>query len=84
MIVVVYTLLALAAATLGLRATSNFIGPQVHKALRLVAALVVGIILVAASLQLADSYGLVEMALGLLFSLAPVGAYDLAKWWFRA
>jgi hypothetical protein len=83
MIVVVYSLLALAAATLGLRAISVFIGPRVHTGVGLLAAMIVGAILVAAGIELAENYGLLELALGLLFSLAPVGVFDLAKWWFR-
>ncbi|HEX8028906.1 MAG TPA: hypothetical protein VF491_10615 [Vicinamibacterales bacterium] len=79
--VVTGLLLAMAAASLGLRTTAVLI-PRVHPLLRLVASLVIGAALVVASLRLANRYLLYDLGLGLLVSLSPVGVYDLAKWWF--
>ncbi|HUQ87586.1 MAG TPA: hypothetical protein VM096_08515 [Vicinamibacterales bacterium] len=75
-------LLALAALSLGLRATW-LLTPRVHPLLRLAIASVIGTILVLATLQICDRYGVYDLGLGLLVSLFPVGVFDLAKWWFR-
>ena len=75
-------LLALAAVSLGLRATGLVI-PRVHPWLRLAVAGVVGTILVVAALQICDRYQVHDLGLGLLLSLAPVGIFDLSKWWFN-
>ena len=75
-------LLALAAVSLGLRTTSLII-PRQHPLLRLAVSSLVGIILVLATLQLCDRYQVHDLGLGLLLSLAPVGVFDLLKWWFR-
>jgi hypothetical protein len=40
-------------------------------------------ILVVATLQICDRYRVRDLGLGLLMSVAPVGVFDLAKWWFR-
>jgi hypothetical protein len=80
--VVVYVLLALAAISLGLRTTSVLI-PRVHPVARLIAAILIGGIFTAATLQVSDRYHVYDMGLGLLLSLAPVGVFDLLKWWFR-
>ncbi len=80
--VFVWLLLALAAVSLGLRLTS-FLIPRVHPLVRLIASLVIGAALVVGSLRLSESYRLYDLGLGLLVSLAPVGLFDLAKWWFR-
>jgi hypothetical protein len=45
--------------------------------------LLVGAILVSATLEICESYHVLDMGVGLLLSLSPVGVYDLAKWWFR-
>ena len=82
MIFVVGVLLALAAVSLGLRTTSVLI-PRVHPLLRLAVSSVIGTILVLATLQICDRYHVHDLGLGLLLSLAPVGIFDLAKWWFR-
>lgn len=82
MIVVVGVLLGLAAVSLGLRTTSVLI-PRVHPLLRLAVSSVIGTILVLAALQICDRYRVHDLGLGLLISLAPVGIFDLAKWWFR-
>ena len=75
-------LVALAAISLGLRATSVAAGPAVHPLVRLAVAIAVGALLTGALLELARSYGVFELGLGLLLSLSPVGVFDLAKWWF--
>lgn len=75
-------LLALAAITLGLRATGLLI-PRVPPVLRLVVSALIGTILVLAALQICDRYRVHDLGLGLLISLAPVGIFDLAKWWYR-
>jgi hypothetical protein len=82
MIFVVGMLLGLAAVSLGLRMTSVLI-PRVHPLLRLAVSSVIGTILVLATLQICDRYRVHDLGLGLLLSLAPVGIFDLAKWWFR-
>jgi hypothetical protein len=81
-LVVAGVLLALAAVSLGLRTTSLLI-PRVHPLARLAASGIIGTILVAATLQICNRYHVRDLGLGLLVSLAPVGVYDLAKWWFR-
>jgi len=75
-------LLALAAVSLGLRATGLVI-PRVPPLPRLAVAGVVGTILVVATLQICDRYQVHDLGLGLLLSLAPVGVFDLSKWWFN-
>lgn len=82
MIFVVGVLLGLAAVSLGLRTTSVLI-PRVHPLLRMAVSSVIGTILVLATLQICDRYHVHDLGLGLLLSLAPVGIFDLAKWWFR-
>jgi hypothetical protein len=81
-VVLVGVLLALAAVSLGLRTTSLLI-PRVHPLFRLAVSSVIGTILVLATLQICDRYHVHDLGLGLLISLAPVGIFDLAKWWFR-
>ncbi len=75
--------LLLAAASLGLRVTSVLIGPRLHPVLRLLCALLIGAALVVGLMQVSDAYEIHDLGLGLLMSLAPVGVYDLTKWWFR-
>jgi len=79
---VVNVLLVLAAASLGLRATGLLIAAA-PPWLRLAASLVIGGILVATAMQISDRYQVHDLGLGLLVSLAPVGVYDLVKWWLR-
>src|SRR4030095_2501633 len=81
-LVAVGALLALAAVSLGLRTTSLLI-PRAHPLVRLAASSIIGAILVVATLQICDRYRVHDLGLGLLLSVAPVGVYDLAKWWFR-
>ncbi len=83
MTAVIIGLVALAAISLGLRATSVWAGPAVHPLVRLAMSIVVGALLTGATLQLCESYGVFELGLGLFLSLSPVGVFDLAKWWFR-
>jgi len=78
----VQLLMALAGASLGLRITSVLI-PGVNAVVRLVAALLIGAALVVMTFQISDAYGVHDLGLGLLLSLAPVGVYDLIKWWIR-
>jgi hypothetical protein len=80
--VAVGLLLALAAVSLGLRTTSLLL-PRVHPLVRLAVSSVIGTILVVATLQICDRYQVHDLGLGLLVSVAPVGVFDLAKWWFR-
>ena len=81
-LVVVGILLALAAMSLGLRTTWLLL-PRAGALVRLIAAAVVGTILTMATLQICDRYGVHDLGLGLLLSLAPVGVFDLLKWWYR-
>jgi hypothetical protein len=81
-VVAIGVLLALAAITLGLRATGLLI-PRVPPVLRLAVSAIIGTILVLATLQICDRYRVHDLGLGLLISLAPVGIFDLAKWWYR-
>jgi hypothetical protein len=39
---------------------------------------------IAAALTLSARSGIADAGYGLAFSLAPVGVYDVAKWWFRS
>jgi hypothetical protein len=79
--IVIIGLLALAAVSLGLRATS-FLAIRLHPVARMGLALLVGGILSGAFLQFCDSYRVLEFGLGLLISLSPVGVFDAVKWWF--
>ena len=81
-LIVTGVLLALAAMSLGLRTTSLLL-PRVSAVLRLLVSAIVGTILVMATLQICDRYGVHDLGLGLLLSLSPVGIFDLAKWWYR-
>lgn len=81
-LVVVGVLLALAAASLGLRTTSVLI-PRINPLVRLLASLIIGIVFVIVTLQVCDQYRVRDLGLGLLLSLAPVGVYDVVKWWVR-
>ena len=74
--------LAGAAVSLGLRTTSVLMWRS-HPMVRLAVSAVVGAILVLATLQVCDRYGVHDLGLGLLVSLSPVGVFDLAKWSFR-
>ena len=78
----VRVLLGLAALSLGLRTTAVLI-PRVHPLVRMIVSIVIGLVFVIVTLQISDSYYVHDLGLGLLVSLAPVGVYDLAKWWFR-
>lgn len=75
-------LVALAAISLGLRVT-NALVPRVHPLGRLLAGAIIGVALTTATLRLCDRYSVHDLGLGLLVSLAPVGVFDLAKWWLR-
>ncbi len=83
MIVVVAALLFAASLSVGLRATSGWLD-QWHPVDRLAIAVVFGVLLTAAALAVAARWGLTDAGYGLAFSLAPVGVYDFAKWWYRS
>ncbi len=80
---VIIGLVALAAISLGLRTTAVLLGPAFHPLGRLVLSIVAGTLITLVILELADSYRVPELALGLLLSMSPVGVFDLLKWWFR-
>lgn len=75
-------MVALAAISLGLR-TINMLTPRLHPMWRIAAAAIIGTAVTTASLRISDRYQAHDLGLGLLVSLAPVGVFDLAKWWFR-
>jgi hypothetical protein len=75
-------LLALAAVSLGLRTTSVLV-PRINPIVRLIISLIIGMALVVVAMQISDHYVVHDLGLGLLISLAPVGIYDLLKWWIR-
>ena len=75
-------LLALAALSLGLRTTSLLI-PRVHPLIRLCISAIIGTAIMMVTLQISDRYHVHDLGLGLLVSLAPVGVFDLVKWWYR-
>lgn len=83
MTVAVIALLVLAAISLGLRTTSLLLGHSTHPLARLVLSLAAGGLITLVVLEACDSYRVFELGLGLLLSLSPVGAFDLAKWWYR-
>ena len=82
MTLLLWVLLALAAISLGFRASSWFVPQRVHPIAQLVVALVTGSLISAAILEVCSSYRVLDFGLGLLISLSPVGPFDLAKWWF--
>lgn len=76
-------LLALASISLGLRTTSLYVSERMHPVGHLAVAVFSGALMTALILQVCLNYRVLELGLGLLFSLSPVGVYDLLKWWFR-
>jgi hypothetical protein len=82
--VAVTAALFLAAASLGLRIVSVLIGERFNAYVRLLMAVLIGEAIVMYALRLCDSYQVHDLGLGLLVSLAPVGIYDLARWWLRS
>lgn len=83
MIYLVGVLLAATAASLGLRLTWGLLPAIAHPVGRLMMAMVVGASIVGLTLVASSRYRMLEAGLGLLISLAPVGIYDLLRWWFR-
>ena len=83
MIVAVAALLVATSLSVGLRATSGWLD-HVHPMDRLLTAVVLGGVIVAASLLVCARYGITAAGYGLAFSFAPVGVYDVTKWWFRS
>jgi hypothetical protein len=79
----VYALLALAGLSLGLRATSVLLDSRLHPLARFAVSIVIGAALVLVTLEVCDKYHVLDLGIGLLLSLSPVGLFDLAKWWFR-
>jgi hypothetical protein len=75
-------LLVAAAISLGLRSTAAHDARAPHPLDRLVVGLGAGGALVWAGLLLSSRWRVFEAGLGLLVSLAPVGLYDLARWWY--
>ncbi|MEO8682393.1 MAG: hypothetical protein ABI665_25315 [Vicinamibacterales bacterium] len=82
MTLLVWVLLVLAAFSIGLRTSSLFVPTRVHPIPRFVVALAIGALIAAAILEACSSYRIYDFGLGLLLSLSPVGAFDLARWWF--
>jgi hypothetical protein len=83
MIVAVAALLVAASLAVGLRATSGWL-EHWHPIDRLMLAIILGGVMLAASLTLSSRFGITQAGYGLAFSLAPVGLYDVLKWWFRS
>ena len=83
MSIVIFGLLSLTAASLGLRTVAAFLGPGVHPVVRIIIGLLVGAVISAAFLQFCDNYRVLEFGLGLLISLSPAGVFDVMRWWFR-
>lgn len=77
-------LLLAAALSLGLRSTTVIDGDGTHPVDRLLAAATAGGIMTGAALLLSWRWHVAEAGVGLLLSLAPVGLYDVARWWYRA
>jgi len=75
-------LLALAAISLGLRTTGVLI-PRLHPLARFLIAAIIGAALTMGTLEIFSRYRVHDLGLGLLVALAPVGLFDLVKWWFR-
>ena len=82
MTVAMVMLLVAAAISLGLRSTAAYDARAPHPLDRLMVGLVAGGALVWVGLMLSARWRVFEAGLGLLVSLAPVGLYDLARWWY--
>jgi hypothetical protein len=76
-------LLSLAAVSLGLRTTGVILGARLHPLLRLAISIAIGAVFVLVTLDIARNLRVFELGLGLLASMAPVGVYDVVKWWYR-
>jgi hypothetical protein len=83
MIVAVAALLIAACLSVGLRTTSGWLDHW-HPMDRLVLAAVLGGLIVAAAIVVSTRFGLTQAGYGLAFSLAPVGVFDVMKWWYRS
>ena len=83
MIVAIAALLLAACLSIGLRMTSGWLDHW-HPMDRLLMAIVLGGLLVGTALAISARSGLTQAGLGLAFSLAPVGLFDITKWWFRS
>lgn len=80
---VIIGLVALAAISLGLRTTAVLLGTEIHPVGRLALSVAAGTLIAMVILEVAESYRVFELGLGLLLSLSPVGVFDLFTWWFR-
>jgi hypothetical protein len=83
MIVAVVALLVAASLSVGLRATAGWLDHW-HPIDRLMLATILGGVMLAASLTMSSRFGVIQAGYGLAFSLAPVGVYDVVKWWYRS
>ena len=77
-------LLVAAAVSLGLRSLDGVLARVAHPADRLALALVAGLVWVALVLRVSATLGVFDAGLGLLASLAPVGLFDVTRWWYRS
>jgi hypothetical protein len=84
MTLVLIVLVMLAALSLGLRTTSVLMAPATHPMDRLAFSVLAGTLLAALVFEIATTYRIFDFGLGLMLSLAPVGLFDLVKWWFRS
>lgn len=84
MTAILVLLIVATSLSLGLRATALVVDEPVHPMDRLALAAIGGGLITAVVLQVCASYGVLEMGLGLILSLSPVGPFDLTKWWFRS
>lgn len=84
MMFVVVVLLAVAAISIGFRTVGGLLQKVSHPVDRLVMAVIAGVMLVGLVLGVSNRLRVLEAGLGLVASLAPVGVFDLAKWWHRS
>ena len=81
---VVVVLLAWAAISLGFRTVGGWLHKVSHPLDRLAMSVMAGVVLVGLALSVSYRLRIFEAGLGLVASLAPVGVFDLAKWWHRS
>lgn len=73
-----------AALSLGIRSTTVLDAWQPHPVDRLLAGFAAGSALVWIALVFSWRWGAAEAGLGLVASLAPVGVYDVVRWFYRS
>lgn len=83
MIVATAAVLFAACLSIGLRSTSGGLDHW-HPMDRLLLAMSLGGLMITAALVVSARFGLMQAGFGLACSLAPVGLFDLAKWWFQS